>query len=42
MRGELFEGFGDFVPKMHDGPGCGFAQEGFEFREDLFDGVEIG
>ena len=42
MWRELIESHGDFAPESCDGAGRSFAQESFEFCEDLLDGIEIG
>jgi hypothetical protein len=41
LRGEGAEQFADFVPERWDGARCGFAQEGLEFCEGHFDGIEV-
>jgi len=35
------EGFGDCCDEGFDGSGDGLSQQGFEFSEELFDGVEV-
>ena len=42
LRRKFAECFGDFAPQAGDGAGRCLAQEGFEFGEDLFDGIEVG
>lgn len=39
--GEGVDGFGDGVPEVVDRSGGGFSQEGLEFGERLFDGIEV-
>jgi len=40
--GESFEGFGDCAEDGLFGSGFGLAQSGFEFGEELLDGIEVG
>jgi hypothetical protein len=35
------EGFGDCCDERFDGSGGDLSQQGFEFSEELFDGVEV-
>jgi hypothetical protein len=41
LRNDFGEGFGDCCDEGFDGSGGGLSQQGFEFSEELFDGVEV-
>jgi len=41
LRTDFGEGFGDCCDEGFDGSGGGLSQQGFEFGEELFDGVEV-
>jgi hypothetical protein len=41
LRSDFGEGFGDCCDERFDGSGGDLSQQGFEFSEELFDGVEV-
>ena len=41
MRTDFGESFGDCCDERFDGSGGDLSQQGFEFSEELFDGVEV-
>src|SRR4029077_5112510 len=41
LRTDFGEGFGDCCDERFDGSGGDLSQQGFEFSEELFDGVEV-
>jgi hypothetical protein len=41
LRTDFGEGFGDCCDERFDASGGDLSQQGFEFSEELFDGVEV-